>query len=208
MRGVRLRSLHVRFAFFFLSLDRLLTPPFYLFSLLGWWPNGDGGHVDRRLIQPGSFHRYVFSFSFPFFLFFFFLSFFLFDSDSFISLFSSFLFLYFFLSFFLLRRLYYLVERLFSLTIRRVFSRVFWRRFQIIRRRFALGRAVVRIFSTLLVKIFIRAGYIVTCNYQNRDETLDGTIWKLLETRREVRRNCPRPQTWDKIFFVTFREKL
>ena len=150
--------------------------------------------LDTTRILPSVCLFFFFSFFFVFFL-----SFFLFDSDSFISLFSSFLFLYFFLSFFLLRRLYYLVERLFSLTIRRVFSRVFWRRFR-------RGSN----FLHLLVKIFIRAGYIVTCNYQNRDETLDGTIWKLLETRREVRqrRNCPRPQTRDKIFFVTFREKL
>ena len=160
--------------------------------------------LDTTRILPSVCLFFFFSFFFVFFL-----SFFLFDSDSFISLFSSFLFLYFFLSFFLSSPPFILSRRtiIFSHDSTRFLTGFLTKisnYSEEVRPRESGGSN----FLHLLVKIFIRAGYIVTCNYQNRDETLDGTIWKLLETRREVRRNCPRPQTWDKIFFVTFREKL
>ena len=125
VRGVRLRSLHVRFAFFF-PFSR--SPPYSsllsLFFARMMAKRGRGSRrstLDTTRILPSVCLFFFFSFFFCFFSFF--LSFYLIP----ILLFHSFLyfFLSFFLSFFLLRRLYYLVERLFSLTIRRVFSRVF-----------------------------------------------------------------------------------
>lgn len=116
-----------------------------------------------------------------FFFFFLFFSFFLFDFDSFISLFSSFLslsFFSFFPSLFLLRRLYYLVEPIFSHDSTR-FLTGFLTKISNYSRRFVLGRAWFQ-FSPLSRQNFYTRGTCRNVQLSESSRNVRGTISKIV----------------------------
>lgn len=115
------------------------------------------------------------------FLFFCFFSFFLFDFDSFISLFSSFFslsFFSFFPSLFLLRRLYYLVEPIFSHDSTR-FLTGFLTKISNYSRRFVLGRAWFQ-FSPLSRQNFYTRGTCRNVQLSESSRNVRGTISKIV----------------------------